>query len=436
MSAKALLDQLQVQSPCTASWDSMIGTDQIRFCEHCHLSVHNLSSMTRKDVRRLVRKSKGRLCVRYESRSEGPFTTNLEIRLHQIRRRVSRVAAGAFSAALSVTGAANALSTPVTATECAVTFHESQDPGNSCVLVGTVRDVNGALITSASVSLSNHDQSFSLYTSCDSSAEFRFEGLAPGIYHLTVVAPGFAAVARSFYVGEGRETHLDQTLEVEGIEETVGVRETSNTISGGAGFVRPLDPLIRAAQEDELEEVSNLIAGREVNLRDKVSRTTALEHAVLNANREMVQLLLSAGAKVDAKNESGETVLMMLDADATTDLVWDLINAGADVNAKDNGDNTPLIEAASGSNVEVLKTLLEAGAKVNATNKQKQTALMMAASEGMVNNVRLLLLSGAEVNAVDHEGKNSLSYAMEVDHKAVIRLLRSQGGMEVVAKAP
>ena len=65
MSARKLLDQVQVNTPCSADWDAMIGNDQVRFCEHCNLSVHNLSQMTPKRALHLVAVSKGSLCVRY-----------------------------------------------------------------------------------------------------------------------------------------------------------------------------------------------------------------------------------------------------------------------------------------------------------------------------------------------------------------------------------
>ena len=44
-------------------------------------------------------------------------------------------------------------------------------------------------------------------------------------------------------------------------------------------------------------------------------------------------------------------MLMMFDADATSDLMWDLINAGAKVNLKDNGGNTALMQAATADNL-------------------------------------------------------------------------------------
>jgi len=43
MAPKNFLKNLTIPSPCTADWDSMIGNDQVRFCGHCSLKVHNLS---------------------------------------------------------------------------------------------------------------------------------------------------------------------------------------------------------------------------------------------------------------------------------------------------------------------------------------------------------------------------------------------------------
>jgi hypothetical protein len=52
----------------------MFGNDQVRFCEHCHLHVTNLSTMTRTEAMRFVERSRGRICIRYvENPSGGPL---------------------------------------------------------------------------------------------------------------------------------------------------------------------------------------------------------------------------------------------------------------------------------------------------------------------------------------------------------------------------
>jgi hypothetical protein len=103
----ASFDRITIAAPCNADWEAMIGNDHVRFCEHCHLHVTNLSSMTRLQAMRLVERSRGRLCVRYIQRANGEILTKqLPQKLHRITQRVNRIAAGAFSATLSLATAA------------------------------------------------------------------------------------------------------------------------------------------------------------------------------------------------------------------------------------------------------------------------------------------------------------------------------------------
>ena len=100
-------DRITIPAPCDADWDAMSGNDQVRFCEHCNLHVTDLSSMTRPEAMRLVARSRGRLCVRYVQRANGDILTKqIPQQLHRISRRASRIAAGAFSATLSLASAA------------------------------------------------------------------------------------------------------------------------------------------------------------------------------------------------------------------------------------------------------------------------------------------------------------------------------------------
>ena len=436
---KFLLQQIQVKNPCRVSWDSMVGNDYVRFCEHCHLSVHNLSQLNRKEIRHLIDKSEGRLCVQYIRRPDGSLVTNNSLeKLPRIGRRVTRVAAGAFTATLSVTGAAQqpSICNGSSCTQANIEQTNTHWRSGSSI-AGAVTDKNGARIPGATVSISNPQTGLALYTSADWQGEYRFESLQPGSYDIRIEAAGFAPVEiKQVYVSPDNEPRLNQILQVAQIEEQVDV-ESEKAVSYGYGgavaVVAPSDPFVRAAQQDDIEAMLSLLSGRDVNVRDKQSGTTALEHAAQNANREMVQLLLTAGANVNAKNSDGETVLMMLDSDATSDLIWDLLNAGAKVNIQDNAGNTPLMNAANGDNQELVKTLLEAGADVNARNKEGQTALMKAAAEGKVNNLRMLILAGSEINALDTKGQSALFYSTDNSHTAAVRLLRAHGAIETVA---
>ena len=100
-------DRMIIPAPCDADWDSMIGNDRVRFCEHCNLHVTNLSNFTRQEAMRLVARSEGRLCVRFVKRNDGSaLTKQMPHKLHQISRRVSRLAAASSRSAIVGSSAA------------------------------------------------------------------------------------------------------------------------------------------------------------------------------------------------------------------------------------------------------------------------------------------------------------------------------------------
>jgi ankyrin repeat protein len=299
---------------------------------------------------------------------------------------------------------------------------------------GIVSDQHGALIPGATVALTGSGTNF--FTSTNDAGAFRFEGLVSASYKLMVVAPGFNSAESEIFLTAYSERQVDLTLQVADVLAEVEISEGRQIfIAGGGGIATPSHPFVKAASEDNLEEVVRLIVGIDVNLRDEATGTTALDEAVDNGNREMVELLLSRGADVKRRGESGRTILMRLDGDSTSDLVWDLINAGAEVNVKSETGDTPLMAAAYEENGEILKTLLEAGADVNSKNEDGQTALMVAAEHGRLQNVRALVLAGADINLVDAEGKNALMLAIENNERTTIRFLRSKGAVEVIAPA-
>ena len=69
------LEQIQIASPCPASWAEMTGTKQVRFCQGCRKNVYNLSAMTRDEAQALVEAKEGHLCVRFYRRADGTMLT-------------------------------------------------------------------------------------------------------------------------------------------------------------------------------------------------------------------------------------------------------------------------------------------------------------------------------------------------------------------------
>lgn len=420
----SVLDTLSVPAPCSEDWEAMRGNDQVRFCSHCALSVHNLSAMTRQQAKVLVKKSEGRLCVRYYRRPDGKVQAVTD-KLHNIKRRASRIAAGAFSATLSLSASVAAQTSPTvepsTATNIQVASWQAgkrpvEQSGPDVALAGTVIDPSGAVIPGATITLIDENTKQEQVGKTDDEGTFQFRALPSGNYSLKVESPGFQPKeinGLSLRPNEARQ--LELMLDI-------------GAVAGGGMIALPIDAFVSAAFRDDLGKVKELLAaGADVNVIDPATDSTALMEAVDNGNTEMAQLLLSAGADVNAKNKAGRTALMVLDDETPAGIVSILITAGAKVNGKDESGNSPLLIAAGAKNVLVLQALLDAGAKVNATNEEGKTALMIAAEEGYFEIVTALLAAGAEVTNKSDEGKTALKLAQDNDYPEIIQLLEAHG---------
>ncbi|HEY0404849.1 MAG TPA: ankyrin repeat domain-containing protein [Pyrinomonadaceae bacterium] len=424
-----MLDRLSVNSPCSEDWDAMSGNEQARFCSHCAASVHNLSALTRAEAMALVRKSQGRLCVRYR-RADGLIQTATE-NLHSIKRRASRIAAGAFTATLSLCASVAAQS-PRAAAPAAADNVQIATPSDSArperqsdwdgTFGGNIIDPQGAVVPGVKVTLIDEQTKIELTTTTDNEGAFRFQSLSPGSYSLTTEAAfGLRAdEMRNIKLPAADGNNSAFTLTVVPDGETVTV--------GGAMIVEPKDALVGAAFRNDLQAVRELIAsGVDVNVFDEETGETALMQAVINGNQEMARALLAAGADAGARSERGLSALLMLNGDTTTEMVWTLIRAGAKVNRRNNDGLSPLMVAAEVNNEPVVLALLDAGAKLNARDDDGRTALVWAAEYGRLESVRALLRAGADVNRKTKDNETALSLARENEHSDIAKLLEDYG---------
>lgn len=428
------IDRIRIESPCDADWDSMTGNEQVRFCEHCNLSVHNLSEMTRQQAVRLVQNSNGRLCVRYVRRPEDiGKPAALPVQLYSVTRRASRIAAGAFTAVLSLSAAA-AAQTPssggdsnAAAVQAAIpNAAESSDDGNTGLgasLTGTVKAPDGTVVEGATITLKHRATQLEQLAYSTSKGEYSFQSLAGGVYTIRVVAPKFDYPYEftMLVIPQGAERHFDVTMGV----------QMELVTAGGAMIVEPSSPLVAAAFRNNPDEVKKLlIKGADVDEVDKDVDATALAEAVAHGNLEMVTTLIDAGADVNRRNNLGQTALMFLTDDSNVAVVRALIAAGAEVNLRDESDQTALMSAANLEDGAILQALLEEKAEVNVSSTSGQTALMVATGQGIAANVRALLTAGAYVNARDEDGETALTKAIDNEHPEIARLLISFGAIE------
>ena len=183
--------------------------------------------------------------------------------------------------------------------------------------------------------------------------------------------------------------------------------------------------------------------GGNVNLQDEPGMTP-LHHAVNSdwkgKNRKMVKLLIDRGANVKAIDDTHHTPLHMTSNKETAEL---LIDAGADVNAKTRREGkTLLFSAAHGAAqghpksyeryLDLAKLLITKGANVNVKLKSGETTLHEVArsySEKHASEVcELLIANGAKVNEVNAKGQTPLDEALANKRTKTAEVLRKHGG--------
>jgi ankyrin repeat protein len=104
-----------------------------------------------------------------------------------------------------------------------------------------------------------------------------------------------------------------------------------------------------AAYSGEVSVAQRLFdAGADVNARSSNTMYSTPLHAAVSANRtEMVRVLVSRGAHINATYGDDRTPLHIAAAHGNLDIVRILVEAGADVNARVNSGSRPLDEALS-----------------------------------------------------------------------------------------
>jgi ankyrin repeat protein len=156
-------------------------------------------------------------------------------------------------------------------------------------------------------------------------------------------------------------------------------------------------PVADAAQRSDIEAVRTLLKqGAEVTA-SQGDGMAALHWAALNGNVDMAQILLYAGANLNATTRiGGYTPLLLAAKNGNPSLVEMLLNAGADVRSVTTSGITPVMLAAASGNAAAVQVLLDHGSDANVSEKTYgQTALMLAAALNRVDVIKVLIQRGA-----------------------------------------
>lgn len=145
---------------------------------------------------------------------------------------------------------------------------------------------------------------------------------------------------------------------------------------------------------------------------------------------DIVKLFLAAGMNPDARDQNGDTALMIAIAASGEPVAEALLRGGASVNARTKNGSTALHLIALRGDEQIAQLLVKRKADVNAKTDIGETPLMIAALRGYPNTVKLLLDAGADVRARDNRGETPLMHAIERNHTEVVEILKAAGAKE------
>lgn len=192
-----------------------------------------------------------------------------------------------------------------------------------------------------------------------------------------------------------------------------------------------------AAADGEPIEISKLIKGGiDVNVRDSrgcPTQRTALMHAAANGHLDVVDILIQAGATINAIDKGfpidcpgGNTALILAIQNGHVAIAHRLIDAGASLKTK--GGGTSVINSASFlGDAGLLDRLLKSGVDPMQRDGSRFIPLACAAQNGKADAIRLLIARGADPNSMSPIGEPVLNTAVATGHLEACKALIDNG---------
>ncbi|XP_043865379.1 protein TANC2 isoform X1 [Drosophila mojavensis] len=175
--------------------------------------------------------------------------------------------------------------------------------------------------------------------------------------------------------------------------------------------------------EHELDDLSVNVNGLEPS-SGELALTAAARHGCVDA----VNILMSRGAQIDARNRQGYTALWLAVKEGHWSVVEQLLQRGALLDEPlGQARKTPLMIAAEEGHLELLELLLARGAALEAEDHEGFTAFSWACLRGHLAAAKCLIEHGCNRQHEDHKGRTALDLAAYQGAASLVLYLLEQG---------
>nr|AAL32443.1 rolling pebbles isoform 6 [Drosophila melanogaster] len=167
----------------------------------------------------------------------------------------------------------------------------------------------------------------------------------------------------------------------------------------------------------------------DVNGMEPSSGELALTAAARHGCIDVVGILLSRGAQIDARNRQGYSALWLAVKEGHWSVVEHLLQRGALLDEPlGQTRKTPLMIAAEEGHLELVDLLLARGAQREAQDHEGFTALSWACLRGHLAAAKTLIEHGCNRHHEDHNGRTALDLAAYQGAASLVIYILEQGG--------
>ncbi|XP_071111355.1 serine/threonine-protein phosphatase 6 regulatory ankyrin repeat subunit C-like [Haliotis cracherodii] len=185
-----------------------------------------------------------------------------------------------------------------------------------------------------------------------------------------------------------------------------------------------------ASEMGDLSRVEVILSqgGTDINCKDKIGRTPVM-WAAGNGHKEVVEILVSKGAKVSIVDKFGNNILHSAGRGGDVEVVqYVLSHDMVDINGRGSCRRTPVMLAAEKGHIEIVKLLVDKGGDMSLVGKRHENILHLACLCGQIEVVKYVLSQDiVDINSRGRKRKTPVMLAARNGHKEVVELLVKKG---------